>query len=117
MDPVSFRRRVLTALGPELSQATPDNVRALVAELQAELARTHGDRGVVPTAGRYVLPDTDAPPPLSLEASVKAFLGAQLVGEPETARQRLWLALLELWFAVLAHGEEERLAALFAGLE
>jgi hypothetical protein len=110
MDPADFRQKVRAALGPGLANATPDNVRAFVAWFNAQSAADSGEPGVIPVHGVFEL---DGVAPATLEGGVKAFLDRLLVGEPEEARQRLWVALLELWYAVVEEGEAERLGGLF----
>jgi hypothetical protein len=113
VDSEYFRQRVLATFGPALERATPANVEQFVAAMHAEFARCGGESGVIAEDGAFVLAGD---PPLSVEGNVKAFLLEQLAKDPVEAQQRLWVALLELWFAVIGCDEEERLAALFAGL-
>ena len=110
MDAAAFRRIVRQTFGPRLDNATPAGVQEFATWFAGEIAAETGETGVIKEAGRYVLDETT---PLSLEGTVKAFLDGLLDIDSEEARQRLWVALLELWYSVLEYGDEERLRALF----
>lgn len=106
MDAAEFRALVRQTFGPRLERATPANVAEFAARLQDETAPRWGD-------GRYLLGADVAE---SYEGAVKQFLVDSLESEPETARQALWLALLELWFSVIEVEASERFGRLFDDL-
>ncbi|MBI2300838.1 MAG: hypothetical protein HYU66_18165 [Armatimonadetes bacterium] len=92
--------------GSRLERATPDNVRAFAAWF-------HEQQGAGREEGRYVLTDE---PGASLEGAMKGFLDDALEQEPEQARQRLWVVLLELWYGVLEVHDEPRFERMFGDI-
>lgn len=103
MDAVEFRSLVTRTFGPRLERATPANVAQFAARLQDATAPRDSE-------GRYRLVPGGAD---SYEGAVKQFLVDALELDAEPARQVLWVALLELWFAVIESDAEERFGPLF----
>ncbi|MCC7492944.1 MAG: hypothetical protein IT204_11370 [Fimbriimonadaceae bacterium] len=105
MDAERFRREVARRFGDRLEHATYDNVREFVAWFNSDPAVTPVEDG------RYVVDD---PPAASLEETVRQFLWEMLaVPAPERARQHLWVAYLELWYAASEHEQSRALDRLF----
>lgn len=107
MQSEEFQHQVERTFGSRLERATPENVRQFAAWFQHECNR--------PTLahGRYVL---EGDPELSLEGGVKAFLAHTAGDDAETARQRLWVALLEIYFGIIEVAGEEIFAPIFRDL-
>jgi len=92
MSPELFRRAVAEQLGPDLRQATYGNVRQLVAWYH-----TAGEPEPM-EMGRYLLSgEADR----GVETAVRRFLADCFAGPAEESRQRLWMAHLEMWYAIL----------------
>ncbi len=108
MDQERFRAAVRQHFGPGLERATYENVAQFAAWFHETAGPLRGPDG------RYLL---DGDPDRSPEAGVKVFLDAMLSADAETARQQLWVAACELWFAVFETCERDSLDGLFADLD
>ncbi len=102
-----FRERVEAFFGPNLSRATPANVREFVDSMYAELWK-----GALPRGGPIEISETAT----SFEEIVKDFFARIFDYPPEQAVIVLWLMALDLCFAAIEQGEEERFAPLFREL-
>ncbi len=107
MSPEAFRRAVSEQLGPDLRRATYDNVQRLVAWYQ-----TTGEPEPM-ELGRYLLGgETDR----GVETAIRRFLADCYAGPAEESRQRLWMANLEMWYAILESFDQSERPDLLADL-
>ncbi len=106
MNADEFRAQVYQAFGRRLENLTPDGVRAFTARYYATFDTVDAD-------GRY---DLGGGPLDTPEGVVKRFLVDSLECDSESARQQLWVTLLDLWFAVFEVDESERMERLFGDL-
>ncbi len=107
MDRETFVAAVEAALGPRLQHATVASARQLVAWFDEQ-------SGSLPREGGRLLLEGD--PAATLESSTRAFLDESLRAEPEEARQRLWMALLDVCYGMFESEAAEDLGALFEDL-
>jgi hypothetical protein len=101
-----FRRRVREQFGPGMQQATPENVREFLDQMQLEMDPP-------PSSGRFTLDETET----SYEAVFRSFFSEILDVPRDQAVIHLWLTALELAFADLRDTIEEEIAPLFAPWE
>jgi hypothetical protein len=97
-----FRERIRRQFGPSMSQATPQNVREFLDEMQEEM-----DSGRA--GGIYELDESDT----SYEAILRTFFSEILDAPPDQALIQLWMLGLELAFADLRDTIEEEISPLF----
>jgi hypothetical protein len=97
-----FQERIRRQFGPRMSQATPQNVREFLDDMQQELD------GVRP-GGTYDLDEAET----SYEAILRTFFSDILEAPRDQALIQLWMLGLELAFADLRETIEEDISPLF----
>src|SRR5207302_7690445 len=102
----AFQQRVRRQFGPGMEQATPQNIREFLDEMQQELATT-------PIGGRYELAETA----VSYEAIQRSFFSDILEAPRDQALSQLWMLGLEFAFADLRDILEEEVSPLFSPWE
>jgi len=98
----AFQQRVRQQFGAGMEQATPQNIREFLDEMQQELADT-------PVSGRYELTETA----VSYEAILRSFFSEILDAPRDEALIQLWMLGLEFAFAGLRDTIEEEISPLF----
>jgi hypothetical protein len=97
-----FQQRIRQQFGPSMEQATPQNVREFLDQMQEEMDST-------PPGGPYELDETDT----SYEAILRTFFSEILDAPRDQALIQLWMLGLELAFADLRDTIEEEISPLF----
>ena len=98
----AFRQRVREHFGPGMEQATPQNVREFLDQMQQELDTT-------PAGGPYELDETAT----TYEAVLRSFFSEILDAPRDQALIQLWMTGLELAFTDLKDSIEEEISPLF----